>query len=60
MGVPRTSWGLGTDEVGETAETGEPQEVDEEAVAVSTLPLLRISCDSRVDTLAALLGLGNF
>ena len=47
--MPRTSWGLGTDEEGETAEAGEPPDGDEEAV--STLPVLHASCDSRVDVL---------
>ncbi len=51
IGIPRTSCGLGTDEVGETAETGEPAEGDEEAVFVSALPELRVSRDSRVDVL---------
>jgi hypothetical protein len=37
--------------VGETAEVGEPPEGDEEAVVVSTLPVLRVSCDSRVELL---------
>jgi hypothetical protein len=48
--MPRTSCGLGTDEVGETAETGEPAEGDEEAV-ISALPELCVSRDSRVDVL---------
>jgi hypothetical protein len=39
------------DEVGETAEVGEPPEGDEEAIVVSTLPVLRVSCDSRVEVL---------
>ena len=51
MGMPRTSRGLGPDEVGETAEVGEPPEGDEEAVVVSTLPVLCVSCDSRVEVL---------
>jgi hypothetical protein len=46
-----TSSGLGTVEVGETAETGGPPEDDEEAVVLTTLPVLRISCDSRVEVL---------
>jgi hypothetical protein len=37
--------------VGETAEVGEPPEGDEEVVIVSTLPVLRVSCDSRVEVL---------
>ena len=49
--MPRTSCGLGADDVGETAETGEPAEGDEEAVPDSTLPVLRVSCDSRVEVL---------
>ena len=36
--------------MGETAEVGEPPEGDEEAV-VSTLPVLRVSCGSRVEVL---------
>ena len=48
MGMPRTSRGLSTDEEGETAEVGEPPEGDEEAVVVSTLPVL---CDSHVEVL---------
>jgi hypothetical protein len=51
MSIPRTSCGLVTDEEGETAEMGEPSEGDDEAVVVSTLPVLRVSCDSRVDVL---------
>jgi hypothetical protein len=50
MGMPRTSCGLGTDEGAETAEM-EPSEGDDEAVVASTLPVLRISCDSRVEVL---------
>ena len=46
--MPRTSCGLGTDEEGETADVGEP-DGDEEAVSI--LPVLRVSCDSRVDVL---------
>jgi hypothetical protein len=38
------------DEVGETAETGGPPD-DEEAAVLSTLPVLRVSCDSRVEAL---------
>ena len=50
MGMLRVgSCGLGMDELGETAETGEPPEGDEEAV--SALPVLRVSWDSRVDVL---------
>jgi hypothetical protein len=49
MGIPRTSCGLGTDDVGETAEVGEPPEGDEEAD--STLPVLCVSWDSRVEVL---------
>jgi hypothetical protein len=45
--MPRTSCGHGTDEEGETADVGEP-DGDE---AVSTLPVLRVSCDSRVEVL---------
>jgi hypothetical protein len=37
------------DEEGETAEVREPPEGDEEAV--STLPVLCVSCDSRVEVL---------
>jgi hypothetical protein len=39
MGMPRTVHpeGFDTDEVGETAEVGEPPEGDKEAVVVSTL-----------------------
>jgi hypothetical protein len=51
IGMPHTSCGLGTDEVGKTAETGEPAEGDEEVVVVSKLPELRVSHDSRVDVL---------
>ena len=47
--MPRTSWRLGTDEEGETAEVGEPPDGNEEAVSV--LLVLRVSCDSRVDVL---------
>jgi hypothetical protein len=43
--------GFDTDKVRETAEVGEPPEGDEEAVIVSTLPVLRISWDSRVEVL---------
>jgi hypothetical protein len=46
--------GHGTDEVGETAEVEEPPEDDvrdEEAVVVSTLPVLCVSCDSPVELL---------
>jgi hypothetical protein len=35
--------GAGTGEVGETAETGESPEGEEEAVVVSTLPVLHVS-----------------
>jgi hypothetical protein len=45
-----TSLGLGTDEVGDTAEMGASGD-DEEAVVLSTLPVLRVSCDLRVDVL---------
>jgi hypothetical protein len=51
MGMPRTSYGLGTAELGETAEVGEPAEGDDEAVVVFTRPVLRVSCDSRVEVL---------
>jgi hypothetical protein len=52
MGIPRVwSCGLGAPELGETAETGEPAEGDEEAVVVSAFPVLRVSCDARVDVL---------
>ena len=46
MGILRTSTscGLGMDEEGETADVGEP---DGDEKAVSTLPVLRVSCDSR-------------
>ena len=54
IGMPCTSCGLGTDEVGETAETGEPTEGDEEALDDSALPVLRVSWDSRVDVLLLL------
>jgi hypothetical protein len=39
------------DEVGETAEVGEPPEGDEEVVVVSTLPVLCVSWDSQVEVL---------
>jgi hypothetical protein len=53
MGMPCTVHpeGFDMDEVGETAEVGEPPEGDEEAVVVSTLPVLCISWDSRVEVL---------
>lgn len=37
--------------MGETAEVGEPPEGDDEADIVSTLPVLRVSCNSRVGVL---------
>jgi hypothetical protein len=46
--MPRTSCGIGTDDEGDTADVGEP-DGDEEVV--STLPVLRVSCDSRVEVL---------
>ena len=45
------SCGLGTPELGEAAETGEPAEGDEEAVVVSVFPVLCVSCDAWVDVL---------
>jgi hypothetical protein len=50
MGMPRTVYpeGFGMDEVGETAKVGEPPQGNEEAVVVSTLPVLHVSWDSRV------------
>jgi len=52
MGMPRTgSCGLGADELGGAAEMGEPPAGEEEVVAVSTLPVLRVSWDARVDVL---------
>jgi hypothetical protein len=49
--MPRIwSCGLGAPELGATGETGEPAEGDEEDV-VSALPVLRVSCDPRVDVL---------
>ena len=42
MGMSCTSWGLGIDEMGETSETGEPPEGEEEVVIVSTLPVLHV------------------
>jgi hypothetical protein len=46
-----TSCGLGTDELRETAEVGEPPEGDNEAVVVSAWPALHVSCDSQVEVL---------
>jgi hypothetical protein len=43
--------GLSTDEEGETAEVGEPPEDDDEEVVASTLPVLRVSCNSWVGVL---------
>jgi hypothetical protein len=37
--------------VGEATEVGEPPQGDEEVVVVSTLPVLRVSCDSQVEVL---------
>jgi hypothetical protein len=51
IGMPHTSCRLSTDKVGETAKMGEPAEGNEEAVIVSALPELHISCDSQVDVL---------
>ena len=39
------SCGLGTDVLGEKAVVGEPPEGDNEAVIVSTWPVLHVSCD---------------
>ena len=47
--MPCTSRGLGTDEEGETAKVGEPPDGDEEVVSI--LPVLCVSCNSRVDVL---------
>ncbi len=50
MGLPRTFCGLRPDEVGDTAETGEDGD-EEEVVVMPILPVLRISCGSRVELL---------
>lgn len=46
-------WGqcVRPDALGETVEVGEPPQGDEEAVVVSTSPVLRVSCDSQVEVL---------
>jgi hypothetical protein len=50
--MPRTcSCGLGADELGGAAETGEPPRGDETGDVVPTLPVLRVSLDARVDAL---------
>ena len=54
MGISCASCGLGMDKVGETAETGEPTEGDEEALDDFVLPVLCVSWDSRVDVLLLL------
>jgi hypothetical protein len=53
MGMPRIVYpeGFGMDEVGETAKVGELPQGNEEAAVVSTLPVLRVSWDSRVEVL---------